>query len=50
MYVIIETHVQENEDSGHHLKIDSIQIPAPAIITFKGNETFHWLKLTDEMC
>ena len=30
--------------------IDSLQLPAPAIITFEGNETFDWLKLTDEMC
>lgn len=50
MFMIIETHVQETEDRGCHLKIDSIHIPASAIITFKGNETFDWLKLTAKVC
>ena len=50
IFMIIETHVQETEDRGYHLKIDSIHIPASAIITFKENETFDWLKLTAKVC
>lgn len=41
----IETPVQEKKRADH-LKMDSILIPALAIITLKGDVTFNWLKLT----
>ena len=49
IFMIKETHAQEKE-TGHHLKMDSIMVPASAIITLKENKTFNWLILTDIVC
>ena len=42
---MIPIYVQEKKRADH-LKMDSILIPALAMITLKGNITFNWLKLT----
>ena len=45
--VIISSYKQEKE-RGHH-QMNSMLVPAPAIITLKENKTFDWLKLTELM-